>query len=429
MPTAWGLPRENIHESSISVSRPAPGGGRLRENARETSVSVSQPDSCEGKPCELINTSPESQLAELEMPNSNHPGKTSNSLSPQKRSGRKMRPDLFEMPGSKQPSEAYLYGFQHVMEHGFPNETIPNASATNEGCHSDIHNPLAAAAQPDAVLAALKNLGEKYPFVNLHQIGTSRLGNSIHCLTIGTGEKEIMINAAHHANEWITTPILLQFMEDYAANHNPNITLHCIPLVNPDGVALVTGGIPPSSPAYKAAEEMTKNHPVQLPQPLPDSWKANIIGVDLNSNYPANWHLAKQHKFAKGYTQPGPRDYVGPQPLSEPESCAMVAYTKINDFALTISLHTQGEEIYWQYMDYDPPGAKELAIRMSKASGYILEEVPDSSSHGGYRDWFIQAYNRPGFTIECGLGESPLPPEDFDGIYKKVAPLLWEAVL
>ena len=36
----------------------------------------------------------------------------------------------------------------------------------------------------------------------------------------------------------------------------------------------------------------------------------------------------------------------------------------------------------------------------------------------GYKDWFIQTYNRPGYTIEAGLGENPLPITQFDEIYK-----------
>ncbi|MCL2373243.1 MAG: M14 family metallocarboxypeptidase [Defluviitaleaceae bacterium] len=299
---------------------------------------------------------------------------------------------------------------------------------TNDKPQPASQHPLAAASQPNAVYSALQTLEKSYAFAYLQAIGTSRLGHSIPCLAIGSGAKEIMINAAHHANEWITTPLLLRFMEEYIRRHNPEITLHCIPLVNPDGVALVTGGIPASSPAYKAAQAMAKNHPVQLSQPFPASWKSNIIGVDLNSNYPANWPQARQNKFAKGYNQPGPRDYVGPQPLSEPETCAMVAYTKTHDFALTLSLHTQGEEIYWHYPGHNPPQEKEIATKLSQASGYQLEKVPDTSSHAGYRDWFIQTYNRPGFTIECGLGESPLPPGDFERIYAKLAPLLWAAV-
>ena len=49
--------------------------------------------------------------------------------------------------------------------------------------------------------------------------------------------------------------------------------------------------------------------------------------------------------------------------------------------------------------------------------GYSLEETPFASSFAGYKDWFIQTYNRPGFTVEVGLGENPLPISQFDKIY------------
>jgi len=276
---------------------------------------------------------------------------------------------------------------------------------------------------------AINELLATCPFVHHTIIGTSRLDRPIHALTIGSGAKSILINASHHANEWITTLLLMRFLEDCAKGvQGGGITLHCIPMVNPDGVDLVTGGIGKLKFAYEEARAMYNYQMQSFPRPFPECWKANICGVDLNSNYPANWELAKKHKFARGYTLPGPRDYVGIAPLSEPESCAMAAYTKFHDIDITISLHTQGEEIYWRYMDFNPPGAEELAHRFAAASGYNLEEVPDESSHAGYRDWFIKTFNRPGFTIECGLGESPLPLSQFDDMYKKVSALLWEAL-
>jgi len=273
----------------------------------------------------------------------------------------------------------------------------------------------------------INKLAAMFPAINVSIIGTSRLGRPIYVLTIGHGNKSVMINAAHHANEWITSVLAMRFLEEYASEPKwiNETALHIIPMVNPDGVDLVTGGLGRLRILYKKAEAQARSTECDE---FPGCWKANIIGVDLNSNYPAGWEEAKKHKFARGYTRPGPRDYVGEYPLSEPETSAMAAYTLVNDFAHTISLHTQGEEIYWRYQDYMPEGAAELAARLSKVSGYVCEDVPETSSHAGYRDWFIETTNRPGMTIECGFGENPLPISDFDEIYKKVAPLLHEAI-
>jgi len=50
--------------------------------------------------------------------------------------------------------------------------------------------------------------------------------------------------------------------------------------------------------------------------------------------------------------------------------------------------------------------------------GYTLSEVPYASSFAGYKDWFLQEYQRPGYTIEAGLGQNPLPISQFDEIYR-----------
>ena len=42
---------------------------------------------------------------------------------------------------------------------------------------------------------------------------------------------------------------------------------------------------------------------------------------------------------------------------------------------------------------------------------------PFNSSFAGYKDWFIQDYNSPGYTIEAGIGQNPLPISKFDEIY------------
>jgi len=79
----------------------------------------------------------------------------------------------------------------------------------------------------------------------------------------------------------------------------------------------------------------------------------------------------------------------------------------MHDFRLVLSYHTQGEVIYWQFLDFMPPDSEEIGIRFSQASGYALEDTPYASSFAGYKDWFIQEYLRPGYTIEAGLRRKP----------------------
>ena len=128
--------------------------------------------------------------------------------------------------------------------------------------------------------------------------------------------------------------------------------------------------------------------------------------------------MAREIKFSQGFTRPGPRDYVGRAPLSQQESRALAGYTEFIDPALVLAYHSQGSVIYWQFKDYEVPGARELAEEFARLSGYAMEDTPYESGFAGYKDWFIQEFRRPGYTIEVGIGESPLPLEQFDEIYR-----------
>ena len=115
---------------------------------------------------------------------------------------------------------------------------------------------------------------------------------------------------------------------------------------------------------------------------------------------------------------PAPRDFVGFGPLTEPESLAIYNFTLMHDFRLVIAYHTQGKEIYWNFQNINPPQGYEIGTKFANVSGYILTDVPYNSSFAGYKDWFIQEYDRPGYTIEAGLGVNPLSMEQFPQIYR-----------
>lgn len=268
----------------------------------------------------------------------------------------------------------------------------------------------------------------RYPFITRRQIAVTAGGRPVTVLKLGYGQRSVLYNAAHHANEWITVPLVMKFLEDYARAVSENRTifelsaqqlfrrtqLYLVPMVNPDGVDLVTGAIAPEDSEYAAAQAIAASFPAI---PFPDGWKANLNGVDLNLNYPAGWEQAVQNKRALGFDRPAPRDFPGYAPLDQSETAAMARLTQQVNPRLSLSFHAQGETIYWKYLEREPPDALGIGQMFAQVSGYALEDVPYASAFAGYKDWFIQEYDRPGYTVEVGKGQNPLPLSQFDEIY------------
>ena len=296
--------------------------------------------------------------------------------------------------------------------------------------------PMTAQRCIDTIL----KITETYPFCRSEELTTTAFGRPIRTLVIGNGPRKVLYTAAHHANEWITTPLLLKFAEELASAIQSGgtifdtdaaqlanaATIYMVPMVDPDGVDLVTGAIEPGGLEYEAARRLADNYPNI---PFPDGWKANLLGTDLNLNYPAGWLQARETKFSQGFTRPGPRDYVGRAPLNQRETRALAGYTEVIDPELVLAYHSQGQVIYWQFEDYEIPGAEELGQRFAEVSGYALADTPFESAFAGYKDWFIQQFRRPGYTIEVGMGENPLPLSQFDKIDRDNLGILVAAAL
>jgi g-D-glutamyl-meso-diaminopimelate peptidase len=281
----------------------------------------------------------------------------------------------------------------------------------------------------NVLLKDLHQLKKAYPFIRLRTIGKSVLGRPIHELRIGSGKKKVHMNASFHANEWITTAILMKLINEYLlslTNGSPiydqssssifqTTELSIVPMVNPDGVELVLNG-----PSSDSRDEV-----ISINGGSSDftGWKANIRGIDLNNQFPAKWDIEKRRKEPK---LPAPRDYPGDFPLSEPEAVAMAELTKNSQFDRVIAFHTQGEEFYWGYEGYEPSESEGIAKEFERVSGYHSVQYVDS--HAGYKDWFIQEFRRPGFTVELGKGINPLPLSQYNEIYKEVVGLFFAAL-
>ncbi|HBN13276.1 MAG TPA: hypothetical protein DD415_06645, partial [Clostridiales bacterium] len=194
-------------------------------------------------------------------------------------------------------------------------------------------------------------------------IGYSFYGKEIFAFHIGSPVgRQFISTYAIHGREWITARLALKHIKRGIKKGGGWV----IPLVNPDGAKIS-----------------------QTTKPL---WKANARGVDLNCNFDADWGSGRLNTAARGG-----ENCIGDYPFSEAETAALRDFTlKIRPF-VTLSFHTKGEEIYWQY---DGAGDSRGAKILSAATGYESKIICGSA--GGYKDWCIQKLGIPAYTIECG---------------------------
>lgn len=253
----------------------------------------------------------------------------------------------------------------------------------------------------------------RYRFLCTAPIGRSVQGRNLWGLTVGSGKRCVLMAAAFHASEWLTTLVCLRLCEElcYALEKEESLcewnvrramagrSIVFVPMVNPDGVEI-------------ALEDPTRR------------WQANANGVDLNHNFNAGWEILQQFEREKGIVGPSSRQWGGPHAESEPETKALVSLCRRADFRHVVALHSQGEEIYWRYGEHTPSESHLMALSMAAVSGYCVGMPTGLASHGGFKDWFIEEFRRPGFTIELGKGENPLPLSDFETIYEKAREML-----
>lgn len=143
-----------------------------------------------------------------------------------------------------------------------------------------------------------------------------------------------------------------------------------IPCVNPDGVEIALHGAE-SAGKFKESVERAMSGSRDL-------WNANARGVDLNHNFNAGWDVSKSLEISAGITAPAPRRFGGYAPGSEPEVTALVRLCLRRMPRTAVALHSQGEEIYFEYGEHTPERAEHLAKIFAASSGYTLVKTRGS---------------------------------------------------
>lgn len=280
------------------------------------------------------------------------------------------------------------------------------------------------------LLAAVKRMKAKYGFLQSFSIGKSVMQRSLPVLILGTGRPETLYVGGFHALEYITSMLLLKFAvqlcevyRDHGIVNGFDIcemlrsrSVYIVPMLNPDGVEIHLHGQKAVAALHTTSRLVAGAGPAV--------WQANAHGVDLNHNFNAGFEELRRQEIEAGITGPAPTRYGGLRPESEPETRALCNLCRRMLFGKAFAFHSQGEEIYWRYGPRTPRNSEEMAKMLAVTSGYRLADPEGLAANGGFKDWFIDVFGRPGFTIEIGKGKNPLPASDLPAIYSGVFNML-----
>lgn len=277
--------------------------------------------------------------------------------------------------------------------------------------------------------------------IQIDSLGKTEDQRELYHFYIGSANapKKILIFGGIHGREYMTSQLIMEQTTEFLmklcrtqdkeyAKILEGKVIHVVPMVNPDGVTISQrGAMGIKNPDLKnLVEEIALREGGRHPQgSYFHRWKANAKGVDLNRNFDALWETCED-----AVQEPSRENYKGPKPESEIESRALAELTRREEFQRTISYHSSGAVIYWDFYQQGQLRVQtwEFAKRIGEITGYVPQENTREQSSGGYKDWALLKMEIPSLTIEIGRQESPLPASCFEEIFMENRGV-WEGTL
>ncbi|TBL77490.1 gamma-D-glutamyl-meso-diaminopimelate peptidase [Paenibacillus thalictri] len=272
----------------------------------------------------------------------------------------------------------------------------------------------------------IDQLAAAYPdLIQVKTIGKTDFDRDIKAVKLGKGEATVLIDGSQHAREWMGTNLIMYMIDRYAYAYEHNMkygdyivrdllnqcSIWFVPMVNPDGVTLQQQGLDAFPEDYHSWFVGMNGGSRDFKR-----WKANASGIDINRQYPAMWTgIRNSPKY------PMFKNYKGSEPAETAEAVSMIHFAYETDPEIAFSYHSSGEVLYW-YFNTSPEHMardKRMADTISNMTGYSQIKPAKDPSGGGFTDWFIAQFGRPGFTAELGpyQVETELPLWTFTDIW------------
>lgn len=296
----------------------------------------------------------------------------------------------------------------------------------------------------DMMVQDLSRLQSQYPSMQLDSLATTCDGRNLYHVLIGNpaAAHKIFVHAGIHAREYIACQLamrelgsLLEAQKNGVSYGGQSIaallqktSIQFVPMVNPDGISLCqfgAAGLLTQAARDNFARIAALDNAVDLNSYV-KTFKSNLEGVNLNKNFDANWAMTGD---SKGH--PSAVEYKGTAAECEAESKALADLTRKYKFDRTISYHTQGRVIYWNFGQSEPcrTQSMQLAQIVKNNSGYMISDYYAPNDAAGYKDWAVSRMNIPSVTIECGTGTSPVDEGQISSIWEQNKGILPDVLL
>jgi predicted deacylase len=228
-------------------------------------------------------------------------------------------------------------------------------------------------------------------------VGFSGQGRAIEAFSFGEGPRQIiLVGGMHGGYEWNTVLLAYEIVDYFYGNQDlipEMVTLHIIPVANPDGLYLVTGRV----------GRFTAN---QVGEP-PRASRFNGRGVDLNRNWSCGWSASARWG--------GSRVDPGSEPFSEPETRALRAYFLEQQPVAVIFWHSQANLVAPGRCGGDA-GSSQLAEIYGEAAGYPATAFTAYELSGTASDW-LNEQGIPAATVELADHQRTASGQNLAGIF------------
>lgn len=252
---------------------------------------------------------------------------------------------------------------------------------------------------PSKIESKIQEITKNHPnAVRVKTYGKTVQGRPLNALLIGNSQRCIMLVGAMHVSE--SGPELILGALEGILKENPG-------LLDQVGIAAL-----PCVTLDERERFLSTGYPLYL--------RKNSRGIDLNRNFDGFWDIVSM-KYGQRSDDPKSETYRGPQPVSEPETQAVLALAGEANPVAIFSFHSIGSlcNAAFLYCQFADSQKNEEYIHMAKkvsrayAEGMYPGEadkyytIEGATTQGGLPAWAYQRLGIPAFDLELDRHPGP----------------------